>query len=181
MKRDQLKKTCVYILYRQLSLCRCNMRPRFSSRWWRGNGWWPCSTITRRGNIVSWSWSICRYRDVCTCFSWWDGIRAGRRTLFKSGLFSVWSYRREVQKVNRRIFLFSIAIVDPLLPNLMIKRPGLLSRWWRLWSSSTTRTSSISTSSPRTWCWSIWALLTSFCKSIFYSIYFIFHSTCISF
>ena len=109
------------------------------------------------------------------------GIRAGRRTLFKSGLFSVWSYRREVQKVNRRIFLFSIAIVDPLLPNLMIKRPGLLSRWWRLWSSSTTRTSSISTSSPRTWCWSIWALLTSFCKSIFYSIYFIFHSTYISF
>ena len=117
----------------------------------------------------------------CTCFSWWDGIRAGRRTLFKSGLFSVWSYRREVQKVNRRIFLFSIAIVDPLLPNLMIKRPGLLSRWWRLWSSSTTRTSSISTSSPRTWCWSIWALLTSFCKSIFYSIHFIFHSPYISF
>ena len=110
-----------------------------------------------------------------------SGIRAGRRTLFKSGLFSVWSYRREVQKVNRRIFLFSIAIVDPLLPNLMIKRPGLLSRWWRLWSSSTTRTSSISTSSPRTWCWSIWALLTSFCKSIFYSIYFKFHFTYISF
>ena len=155
------------------------MRPKFSSRWWRGNGWWPCSTITRRGNIVSWSWSICRYRLWWTCFYWRDRIRAGRRTLFKSGLLSVWSYRREVQKVNRRIFLFSIAIVDPLLPNL--SRPGLLSRWWRLWSSYTTRTSSISTSSPRTWCWFIWALLTSFCKSIFYSIYFIFHSTCISF
>ena len=87
------------------------MRPRFSSRWWRGNGWWPCSTITRRGNIVSWSWSICRYRDVCTCFSWWDGIRAGRRTLFKSGLFSVWSHRGEVQKVNCRIFHLLVSLI----------------------------------------------------------------------
>ena len=46
----------------------------------------------------------------CTCFSWWDGIRAGRRTLFKSGLFSVWSHRGEVQKVNCRIFHLLVSL-----------------------------------------------------------------------